>query len=199
MRNFVKRAGGSQDGITLTELMVVMAVIAILVMVTAPGISDYRNTLDANEAVNMITADLQLARTQAIFRNREFRVEFRQPESNQYQVKSRPAGDATAWDALIANKTETLPSRVIFADPSAVGVATGPDSFAVVSDGVTFINNSVVFKATGAASETGAVYLIPEKDVENNKADRLKAVTVQFETTSKIKSYKYKNDAWEDY
>jgi prepilin-type N-terminal cleavage/methylation domain-containing protein len=64
------------QGFTIIELMVVIAIIAILGTFTAPNISGWAASLRLNSSAREVASQLQLARMQAIARNTEFRACF---------------------------------------------------------------------------------------------------------------------------
>jgi prepilin-type N-terminal cleavage/methylation domain-containing protein len=59
----------TQTGVTLMELMVVVAIAAILATVAAPSFSDFINNTKQSSTVTQLVSDLNRARSEAIKRN----------------------------------------------------------------------------------------------------------------------------------
>lgn len=181
-------------GVTLVELAVVISVISVLALIAAPRLMDFKHSVSANEAARQITSDMQLARSRAIFENREFRITFNEPSTGSYRMRSRAAGDSTDWaSATIELSSQSLPGGVEF----KATVVNGPSGAEVAADGIDFTDNAVTFKNTGAADPAGTVYMMPTRDIAEERTDRIRAVMVKFAQTAKIKAYKYDaNDGW---
>jgi type IV fimbrial biogenesis protein FimT len=68
----VRRSGPRihrQNGFTLTEMMVVSAISAVLLLVAAPAFKDMANSIQLSSASNVFVSALHLARSEAIKRN----------------------------------------------------------------------------------------------------------------------------------
>ena len=63
-------------GVTLIELMVVIAVLTVLVMVAVPSFSDLLAKKRVEGALTQLTADLNFARSEAVVRNTDVSVTF---------------------------------------------------------------------------------------------------------------------------
>lgn len=114
----------STRGFTLFELLVVMALIAILSAVAIPVVieSSARNAVWT--ASEQIGSQIRQARLKAISRNRSFRVRFDCPEVGQFRVLV-VTGDATI-DAAADRCSQTeefdsgvysMPANVTYTDP----------------------------------------------------------------------------------
>jgi len=74
-----------QSGFTLIELMIVIALIAILVAVSTPGTIAWLNARGAREAADQLAMDLQRAKLLAIQRNANCIITINVP-TNQYTI-----------------------------------------------------------------------------------------------------------------
>ena len=59
----------NQNGVTLLELMIVLAVAAILAAIGAPSFTDFVRTTRLNSAKTQLVSDLNFARSEAVKRN----------------------------------------------------------------------------------------------------------------------------------
>jgi Tfp pilus assembly protein FimT len=78
-----KRNFGSQTGLTLCELIIVVAVIICLIAIASPQMGRISAGYRLRGAAREVTTDLQYARLLAVKENKSFRVDF-SPQS--YQV-----------------------------------------------------------------------------------------------------------------
>lgn len=85
-------ASGTTRGFTLVELMVTLAVLAVLTMVALPSFRDTIRRSRVSAASNALLADLRYARTEAINRGQLVSL---CPSSD----GSKCTADGTAWDA----------------------------------------------------------------------------------------------------
>lgn len=72
-----------EQGFTLVELMIVIAVMAILAAIAAPNYQNFMAQRRLNGAARQIMSDLMNARMQAVSQNNEFKVTF----SNDHEYK----------------------------------------------------------------------------------------------------------------
>lgn len=70
-------------GLTLVELMIVMAVLAILLTVATPSLDSFSSAYKLRGAAREVATDLQFARLLAVKENKDFRVNI---SSKSYQV-----------------------------------------------------------------------------------------------------------------
>jgi type IV fimbrial biogenesis protein FimT len=68
-------------GVTLVELLVVLAVAAILALVAAPSFNDFIRVQRLKGVANQLMTDLQFARAEAASRNRPVQIRFSENES----------------------------------------------------------------------------------------------------------------------
>lgn len=119
-------------GVTLTELMVTLSVIAILTVVAAPGLSNYVEKARVRGAADALTDLLAQARSEAIKRDR--------------QVAVTLGGSAAAWCAGARAAVDPAPGAMVgpatACDCAAAGSCMiGTDR--VVVDGGDFRNVSI--------------------------------------------------------
>ena len=80
-------------GFTLVELMIVIAVIAIISAIAAPNFTTYMAQRRLNGAARMVMSDLIAARQKAVTQNNQFRVIF---SGNQYTILDDDDNDGSA-------------------------------------------------------------------------------------------------------
>ena len=152
---------GSQKGVTLVELMVVVAMIGILVGVLTPNILSSLPVYRTRAAARHLLFDLQKAKLEAVKRGKKVVVEFfPEPyadagERGRYLIcvdLDDPANNACdATDTVLADKR--MPKNVsLYSDPPG---------------GITFAGNKTGFDYRGFPSTTGSVRL------RNNKGREL--------------------------
>lgn len=89
-QNRSKRVGHdikNQHGFTLIELMIVIAVVAILMATAGPAFETLVQGPAGNRAMLLLASDLKLTRMKAIRSNKAMVVSFNDPEQGQYTVK----------------------------------------------------------------------------------------------------------------
>lgn len=75
-----------QSGFTLIEMMIVIAVLAIVAAIAIPNFMSLLPGMRLNGAARQVMGDLMAARMKAVKQNNRFRVFFNNPETNQYQI-----------------------------------------------------------------------------------------------------------------
>lgn len=113
-----------ERGITLTELLIVLAVVAIIILVVVPAFVEWMRAYRVRTAAHQVQAELRLARNVAVALNSSVSVRFRR-------------GEALWTDAQGRERRFTLPPGVAIAnllDP-------------VDGDMITFLNNGRVADA----------------------------------------------------
>lgn len=85
-----------ESGFTLTEMMIVIAVFAIMAAIGIPAFMSMLPGMRLNGAARQIMTDLMAARMDAVKQNNRFRVFFNSPGTNQYQILDDDDNDNTA-------------------------------------------------------------------------------------------------------
>lgn len=194
--SFAFSALGNRHGVTLVELLVVIGIIGIIAALAAPEFADYRTTINANRAASDILSDMQLARTGAIFNNKQYRLRFSTALNSDgvywydiYRMGFEPG------DTWVFVKENGLPSGIEY---NLDGTETGPIGLGTDTDGITFADNQIIFQNVGSAN-TGFVYFMPKKDKSDSRKDRMRALRIEFAPTAKVKSYRHDGTAWKDF
>ena len=152
-------------GFTLLELMIVIAVIGIMAMITAPNLVNGLPTYRIKAAVRDCTSQLRYARSLAIKDKRDVTVSF-DPDKGLCVIDGRrfPLGGSFP---------DRYGSGVGFGSGTAT---TGVNGESMPNDGISFNQNNLTFTSRGmadfgAGAVNGAVYFT------NNRGDAY-AVTV---------------------
>ena len=100
-----------ERGFTITELMIVIAIMGGVTAVATPSISRWLTSIRMESATREIASTLQLARVKAITQNTSIRINF-DTTAHTYQMQQRNAADLTAWNNV--DKAKKLPSGIRF-------------------------------------------------------------------------------------
>jgi len=166
-----------QRGFTLVELMVVIALAAILIVVAAPGMTKVIRGNRIQTEASSFVADMQYARTEAIRRG--------------YNVTVCPSSDGAS--CLGANTWQA--GWMVFTDRGTLGVfdtsvsdtmlrvrkafTNGDTAVAYVGSGATApINNYITFNREGFASGPGAGTTMLKFNVSTNDASAKRCVSI---------------------
>jgi len=85
-----------KSGFTLIEMMIVIAVFAIIAAIAIPSFMSMLPGMRLNGAARQIMVDLMAARMNAVKQNNEVKVFFNSPGTNQYQILDDDDNDGTA-------------------------------------------------------------------------------------------------------
>jgi Tfp pilus assembly protein FimT len=179
MKMFIKSKG--EAGITLIELCVVMAIIAIMAVFMGPSIGEWVQNYRIKQAARNLASDLQTAKMQAISLHRYCTVLF---NANGYVIFPDYNNDMVLdtadylydldGDGVKENETTDIYKTVILSTAYKTVIFDTTKS----GDGITFTGNIIAFDSRGlprdstGAYATGIVYL---KNTANNKC---RSVTV---------------------
>ncbi|MCK4437054.1 GspH/FimT family pseudopilin [bacterium] len=133
-------------GFTLLELLVVLAIMAMLTGMSVPAISGYIKGARLKGGAREIASALRLARTMAITKRDIYSVDF-DIANRQFWIE---------WSGNVVGETYTLPDTIDIRRPGAI---YNEDDY------ITFVNNQADFKATGGLSGTsGSVWVADKND-----------------------------------
>jgi prepilin-type N-terminal cleavage/methylation domain-containing protein len=100
-----------KSGFTIMELLMVLAVIAVVSAITVPSIISWRNSAKLRGAAGNLKGDLEMAKVNAIKHNDFVAVKF---DADTYEVFVDTSGNGArdAGEALLKNRS--LPAGVVF-------------------------------------------------------------------------------------
>jgi prepilin-type N-terminal cleavage/methylation domain-containing protein len=147
----MKRLG--RKGWTLSELMIVMAIMGILTTMAGLSMKDYLLSIKLQGATEMIGTDIRMARFTVFTRGESYLIDFH-PKTNSYLLNSE--------------HRMQLPKGISFGiAPGVTGKPSSPYEKPPM-DGITFkgegMDNRAEFLTKGLVVPAGAVYLTNGKD-----------------------------------
>ncbi len=142
-------------GFSMIELMVTLAVLAILIAMAVPSFTSVINNNRLAAQANEVVASLQLARTEAIRRNERVAV----CRSTDGATCSAAAGPWDTWITLVVRNNDLL--RV---NTSRVPVQVNSQDLAV-----TFAADGLAYEAGGALAANAFSVCIPTDQPANNR------------------------------
>jgi type II secretion system protein H len=135
-RSTIHRCIAREKGFTMVELVIVIAIVAIMMAISVPSFVDWRRNANYRKTSNEITSLLREARSAAVSKGLQQMVVFK-PNSSSYQLQ----------DFNIAASSFNAPSQKLFA-PRDVTIRSS-------LDGTSTANMSVIFNNNGTANITG--------------------------------------------
>jgi prepilin-type N-terminal cleavage/methylation domain-containing protein len=117
----------SQQGLTAVELMVVLAIVALLALAAYPQISTIRQVMVSKGAAEQVGSATRQARQYAITNGTNYCIKFQAVPSHQYSVG--PTDDSTSADCTLSSTT--LTEKIGDGQGSAV---VSPNNAAIIFD-----------------------------------------------------------------
>jgi prepilin-type N-terminal cleavage/methylation domain-containing protein len=129
-----------EGGVTLIELAVVMAIIAIMALFVAPAVGEWFDNFRIRQGTKDIVSNLQLARMKAISSQLEYRVDF-DVANNQYRLWKNDGGWAPDPEGgvLRTPRGVNIDSTIGLGDPPQVEFY--PNGTSSANEGSITINN----------------------------------------------------------
>ncbi|MBF0379269.1 MAG: GspH/FimT family pseudopilin [Desulfamplus sp.] len=171
---------------TLTEVMVVIAIVSVLASIAIPNIIEWLPEQRLKSAARDVVSIMQEAKLEAIKQNRTITLFFNTSVSPGYYF----------FDTDNDNTYDAGEKRIMIADyKSGINFGSGAaannwSGISVPSNGVSFGGNRCSFTSRGFSNTLGTVYL------ENKNNDICFAITVT--ATGLINLRKYNGAAWEN-
>ncbi len=180
-------------GFTLVELMVVVSLIAILGLLTTPGLLRFIPQYRANQAAKTLASEINLTRMRAIARNHVHHGVF-DPTNQRIQIWEDADNDWATANTLVKTIDFATNFTNVLLDFNAV---TGPGGTAV-TQAVTFgtaAPSRATFLPNGLLADPGEFFLLPEAD-KGRRNDRLRSV--QVDRAGQVAVWKYDGTNWKE-
>jgi Tfp pilus assembly protein FimT len=161
MRAIVEGGTDSQRGMTMVEVVAVLAISMVMAALTAGSMQSAVNTYQMNSTCRQLTALAQLARVQATARATRYRV-LSNSTNGWYRLEycsSSTGNVCNSWSLDAYSGQVTLPTGISF---SAAGIsAIPPDQTAVtLATDMTFNSMGMLYDTSaGALKKGGCFYL----------------------------------------
>lgn len=130
----------SNKGFSLTELMVVVAIIGIMALIAVPAFNHYSVNANLRTAARDMVSDIMEMREKAIAENRQYMIEFTMA-SNQYSL-NRGTYTGTPWTAVQTKSLSSISNDIRIAN---IGLGGG--------------SNRIFFQTRGFSSPAGSITL----------------------------------------
>ncbi|WMC10031.1 GspH/FimT family pseudopilin [Oceanimonas pelagia] len=143
-----------QRGLTLIELLVGLVVMTVLTSLAVPGFQSLREQYTVRSAGMAVYADLQLARSEAIKRNREVTVCFTNSGAANWSYALHDSDDCTG-DIIESVSSQNYPYMVLNASYSPSRLTFGPRRSSLSSGNVQLSNGDYLMEVK--TSNTGRI------------------------------------------
>ena len=188
----------TRAGFTLVEAMIVVAIIAIMLAVSAPALLAALPGLRVNGAARQMLSDLRLARTMTVEKGDWVVAQFHvdqtgNPATGLYVL----AYDLNQNNQFDAGTDEFIKEVDLPSEYSTIQVASNVGG--TPADGVnldTGVANTVTFRTNGSATESGEVYLAPAADSGTTRTDRNRRVRL-IGATGNLRIETYEGGTWQ--
>jgi prepilin-type N-terminal cleavage/methylation domain-containing protein len=142
----------NQKGITLIELVVVMAIIAIGAALTTPNISGWLPSYRLRSATRDVVSIMRVAQIKAVSNNTSYRVTF-DTVNESYIIQYQDTGGAWVGEG----GTQTLPTGVKFNTTFPGNITTFSPNSTATDGNVTLNNNKGANKRIRLLGLTGRI------------------------------------------
>jgi len=160
-----------QKGLTLLEIISVLAIIGILSIMAVPDLSAFTERLRLETTVRDISTDLREMKMRSLLERREYTISF-YPEDRKYELGGR---------------IRTLPPGIRFGfGKNVLGPPANPTS-TPDADGITFPSNRAIFHIQGSNS-MGTIYIV-------NGEERTMAVSMSI--TGRVRIWRWTGKEWQ--
>lgn len=199
----------NQKGFSIFELIVVVAIVAVVTGIFIPVYFSMKPTIRVNGAARQIQGDFMWARMRAVSENNNYVITFGSAgpdlSNDTYYIYDDDDND---YSTVGSETTELVKTVVISNDYQDVGygyvsgIKKTDNSTTLSGDAVTFVPASGIiwfrFEPNGRSNKNGGIYLILDEDETNGRKDRLRAITVT-QQTGRVKTYDYNaiDNIWE--
>jgi len=194
-------------GMTLQELMVVLALMGIIAALAIPNFYAMKPKMNLNSATSELSGDIQWARTKAVADNSLYVVAI-DIGNNTYTVYKDINNTFDTTHTATVVKTVDLAKiyvGVVFGQnvstaPSGLPFTAGDKAVFADYNGASSSSGNIrwlTFRPDGTPVYSGVVYLIVASDIAINRKDRLRAITVE-SMTGMVRTWQYdtKNNVW---
>ena len=154
----------NRSGFTLMELMIAIAIIAILSTVAVPNMISWRNDAQFNDAVNTLAGDLAVAKKSAIRNNAAVVTTF----TNNGYIVFIDTGDGGGG----------APNNALDNDETVVRNRTLTGGVSIDLGASTFPNDFTEFIGTGRCTNEGAVAIVQGANQNSVGVNRLGRISI---------------------
>ncbi len=168
-------------GLTLVELMVTLAVFALLVVIAVPAFNNVININRTAEGINAISRDLSMARSEALARNANVTI---CASTNAVTAATPTCSGANAWET----------GWIVFVDFNRDGVINGNDvllrATGPIASGYTLLasgfddTTQIQFRPTGEPRDINGnginqgTFRLRDNNADTNQNKRIRAINV---------------------
>lgn len=170
---------GQQHGVTLVELMIVLALLSMLVSFAVPNFQDAIRNAQVRATAESILNGLQLARSEAILRNRQVKMTLTNKTNDTAQL------GGTDWEIYSSSDQASMPptftelieqrNAMEYTGNTRVGIKTTPD-FAGPAAAGSGMPADIAFNGMGRLTSGTTARQIDIKHANASSARRLSVV-----------------------
>lgn len=188
----MKRQSG-QNGYSLVEMLVVVAIIGLVSLVTVPNFMQYMRTAKLKNATRQFAIDLRETRQRAVTRYRPTKISFKAGSGlNEYYMADGAFNSATAggidWTKMDPNTEKPVTENqsfdeTVYFDSTTLTDGADPDDWV----DVVFLPNGKIFNGTNSSG--GGVDLPTPATITIKSTDNIPKTTylLELHSTGKIR------------